>query len=309
MLTRPSFWFDQETSPKGEPHMSAAGKSGVQRHLTIAFPTKSPADAKALAEELPPLMADFAKVQDTLGIVHYSRFVVLGDNKTLLFLADIDGDADNLIEALAKSAGPVFDAIFGHVENPPPTPVASKSHAFFEWVTRHTAKPLTIYSACGNSSVQDIKSLARSTGITGSTEQRPLLNYLHIESGLKALTLEDLVLRATRSKMREGADSIGTLHFAHFVALPNNYLGFYTIFDGSFRKYIQDVTEKIGPVFDTLFEFVSDAPPTPVEKNANAFFKWVLANNLLPIGLYSAYPGLAVQDIKALLADAKQGAA
>ena len=80
-------------------------------------------------------MADFAKVQDTLGIVHYSRFVVLGDNKTLLFLADIDGDADNLIEALAKSAGPVFDAIFGHVENPPPTPIASKSHAFFEWVT------------------------------------------------------------------------------------------------------------------------------------------------------------------------------
>ena len=192
--------------------MSAAGKSGVQRHLTIAFPVKSPADAKALAEELPPLMADFAKVQDTLGIVHYSRFVVLGDNKTLLFLADIDGDADNLIEALAKSAGPVFDAIFGHVENPPPTPIASKSHAFFEWVTRHTAKPLTIYSACGNSSVQDIKSLARSAGITGSTEQRPLLNYLHIESGLKALTLEDLVLRATRSKMREGADSIGTLH-------------------------------------------------------------------------------------------------
>ena len=38
-----------------------------QSHLTIDFPIKGPANAKALTEELPPLMPDFAKVQDQLG--------------------------------------------------------------------------------------------------------------------------------------------------------------------------------------------------------------------------------------------------
>ena len=58
-----------------------------------------------------------------LGTVHFSRFMVKGDEK-LLFLADIDGEVDTHIERLVASAGPVFDAIFTHVEDPPATPVA-----------------------------------------------------------------------------------------------------------------------------------------------------------------------------------------
>ena len=95
-------------------------------HITIAFPMKSVADAKAIADELPPLMADFAKAQDAIGSVHYSRFLAWGD-KSLLFLADVDGDVEQLYGDLAKSAGTVFDAIFKHVEDPPPTPVANNS--------------------------------------------------------------------------------------------------------------------------------------------------------------------------------------
>ena len=38
--------------------------------------------------------------------------------------------------------------------------------------------------------------------------------------------------------MTEGADSVGTLHFAHFVPLADTHLGFFTIFDGTFEKYI-----------------------------------------------------------------------
>jgi hypothetical protein len=283
--------------------MSAPG-SVLQSHLSIAFPINSPDDAKTLAEKLPALMPDFFKAQDAVGTVHYSRFVILPD-ATLTFIADIDGEAEELLGNLAKSSGSIFDAIFEHVKDPPPTPVASNSEAFLQWVKHHQIKPLTVYSACGDSSVQEIKSCASAAGFTDTTEQHPLLHYLPIGSTLKAVVLEQLVLRATKGKMKEGADSIGTLHFAHFVALPNNHLGFFTIFDGSFEKYIQDFTDKIGPVFDTLFEFVSNPPPTPVEKNSDAFYKWAVANNLPPIGLYSAYPGLAVQDIKALLADRK----
>ena len=64
-----------------------------QSHLVLDFPIESPANAKALAEELPALMPDFAKAQDDLGTVHFSRFMVEGDQK-LLFLSDIDGEGD-----------------------------------------------------------------------------------------------------------------------------------------------------------------------------------------------------------------------
>ena len=96
-----------------------------QSHLVIDFPIKDPADAKALTEELPPLMPDLAKVQDDLGTVHFSRFMVEGDEK-LLFLSDIDGEGDQHIERLVERAGPLFDAIFEHVDDPPATPVAGK---------------------------------------------------------------------------------------------------------------------------------------------------------------------------------------
>jgi hypothetical protein len=283
--------------------MTATG-DGIQSHLSIAFPIKSPADAKALADNLLALMPDFAKAQDAVGTVHYSRFTILPNN-TLMFVADIDGEIDALIGSLATSSGPLFDAIFERVDNPPPTPVANNSEKFLDWAKQHQINPLIAYSACGNASVQTIKASAAAAGFKGSAEQHPLLNYLPIQSTLKAFALEQVVLRATQSKMGSGADSVGTLHFAHFVPLPDNHLGFFTIFDGSFQQYIQDFTDKIGPVFDTLFDFVIDPPPTPVAKNAQAFYQWEVANNLPPIGLYSAYPGLTVQDIKALLADSK----
>src|SRR5207302_1692850 len=159
-----------------------------------------------------------------------------------------------------------------------------------------------------NASVQDVKSAARAAGFTGSGEQHPLLISLPMKSKLKAFIFEEVVLKAAEKKMNEGADSVGTLHFAHFVPLADTHLGFFTIYDGTFDKYIQDFTEKIGPVFDLMFKYVSDPPPTPVAKNAKAFLDYSGASNRPAIGFYSAYPGLVVQDIRGLLADAKAGA-
>ena len=97
-----------------------------QSHLVIDFPIKGPAIAKALPEELPALMPDLAKAQDDLGaMVHFSRFMVEGDEK-LLFISDIDGEVDQHIERLVESAGPVFDGIFEHVDDAPATPVADE---------------------------------------------------------------------------------------------------------------------------------------------------------------------------------------
>src|SRR5882757_10955725 len=95
-----------------------------QNHFTVSFPLKSPVDAKLLVEQLPAMMPVLFRANDTIGTVHYSRFTVLSE-KTLLFLGDFDGEFGLLMADLAKLAGPVFDAILRHVDNPPPNPVAS----------------------------------------------------------------------------------------------------------------------------------------------------------------------------------------
>ena len=160
-----------------------------QSHLVVDFPIKGPANAKALTEELPPLMPDFAKTQDQLGTVHFSRFMVKGDEK-LLFLSDIDGEVDEHIERLVESAGPVLDAIFTHVDDPPATPVASNPQRVIKWLKYHVRDLLDTYFAYDDASVQDIKACARAAGFTGKTSQSPLLTYLSIKSRVQAFALK-----------------------------------------------------------------------------------------------------------------------
>ncbi len=274
-----------------------------QSHLTIDFPIKAPASARALPEELPSLMPDLAKAQDDLGDVHFSRFMVKGDEK-LLFLSDIDGEIDQHIERLVESAGPVFDAIFEHVDDPPATPVASNPQGVIKWLKHHVREPLDSYFAYEDASVQDVKASARAAGFTGNTSQGPLLTYMSIKSRLEAFSLK-LVGRRIRDESYKESDSIGTLHVAHWVPFEKSHIAFFTIYDGDFANYIQDFAEKNSLVFDTVFPHIIGAPPTPVGKNAQAFYQWALENNYPAIGFYSAYPGLGVQDVRALLADRK----
>ena len=272
-----------------------------QSHLVIDFPVRGPANAKALPEELPALMPDLAKAQDDLGTVHFSRFMVEGDEK-LIFVSDIDGEVDEHIERLVESAGPVFDAIFTHVADPPATPATSNPEVVDRWLKRHVREPLDTYFAYPDASVQDIKACARAAGFTGDAAQSPLLTYMHIKSRLQGFALR-LAARSIRDEGHEGSDAVGTLHFADWVAFEHNDLGFFTVYDGDFEKYFQDFADKISDVFDAVFAHVDGAPPTPVAKNAQAFYQWGLDNNYPAIGFYSAYPGLSVQDVRALLAD------
>ena len=206
-----------------------------QSHLAIDFPIKSPASAKALTEELPPLMPDFAKTQDDLGTVHFSRFMVKGDEK-LLFLSDIDGEIDDHIKRLVESAGPVFDFIFKHVEDPPATPVASNPERVIKWLKHHIREPIDTYFAFEDASVQDIKAAARAAGFTGNTQQSPWLTYMAFKSRLQGFALKLVGKALMGEKGHEVSDTIGTLHVAHWVPFENNHLGFFTIYDGSISR-------------------------------------------------------------------------
>ncbi len=273
-----------------------------QSHLVVDFPIRGPASAKALPEELPPLMPDLARAQDDLGTVHFSRFMVEGDEK-LLFLSDIDGEVDEHIERLVESAGPVFDAIFEHVDDPPSTPTDDNPQRVAKWLKRHVREPLDTYFAYDDATVQDIKASARAAGVKGNASQGLLLTYMSFKSRVQAFAVKLLAGALVGEKGHKAADSIGTLHVAHFVPFENNHIGFFTVYDGDVEKYFQDFADKTSFTFDALFPHVVGAPPTPVAKNAQAFYQWGLDNNYPPVGFYSAYPGLSVQDIRALLAD------
>ena len=274
-----------------------------QNHFTLAFPLKTPADAKTLAEELPPLMPAMFKAADTIGTIHYSRFTVLSD-KTLLFLGDFDGEFGELMGELAKRAGPVFDAIFQHVVDPPATPVADHADAFVEWAAEHILKAINLYTAYPGVTAQEIKVLAAAADVAGAGELHPFLVILPMKSKLAFIEVE-MILRARGHGTTKDLDKVGTPHFAQFVPLEDNQIGFFTVYDGSFDKYIADFTKNIGQVFDLLFKFTKGAPPSPCRKYLQEFIDFATGANRTPVGFYQAYPGLSVQDIHALIADAK----
>jgi len=98
----------------------------------------------------------------------------------------------------------------------------------------------------------------------------------------------------------KAGDEIGTLHFGTFVDLGNTQIGFFTIYDGDFRSYMNDFMKFIGPTFDELMKHMKNPAPTPVAKNPEEFIAWAAALQRDPILFYSAYPPLGVQDVKAL---------
>src|ERR1022692_1512281 len=278
-----------------------------QNHFTLSFPLKSAEDAKAIAEQLPLLMPGLFIVEDRIGTIHYSRFTVLSD-KTLLFLGDFDGEFCALMGDLAKNAGPVFDAIFQHVEMPPPSPVAANANAFVEWAAEHLLHPVNLYTAYPSVTVNEIKALADAADVAGAGELNPFLVILPTKSRIAFFEMQ-LLLRARGHGITTDLDTVGTPHFAQFVPLEDNQIGFFTVYDGDFDKYIADFTKNIGQVFDLLFKFTKGAPPSPCRKHLQEFIDFANGANRSPIGFYQAYPGLSVQDIHALIADSKAQAA
>src|SRR5271155_1860334 len=274
-----------------------------QSHFTLSFPLKSPADAVAIGEHLPPLMPGMFLANDAIGTIHYSRFTVLSE-KTLLFLGDFDGEFTQLMTDFASHAGPVFDAVFEHVEGPPPTPVVENADAFVEWCAEHLLHPLNLYSAYPDVTAKEIKAMAAAADVTGAGELHPFLVIIPGKSWLAYQEIQ-MLLRLRAGGITKDLDSVGTPHFAQFVPLEDRQVGFFTVYDGDFDTYIADFTKNIGEVFDLLFKFTKGAPPSPCRKHLQEFIDFAAGANRAPIGFYQAYPGLSVQDIHALIADSK----
>jgi hypothetical protein len=170
----------------------------------------------------------------------------------------------------------------------------------------HLLNPLNVYSAYPGVTVKEIKALATAAGAEGGGEQRPFLVILPTRSRLAFFEIQ-LLLRARSRGIQKDLDSVGTPHFAQFMPLEDNQIGFFTVYDGSFDDYIADFTKNIGGVFDIIFKFTKNPPPSPCRKHLQEFIDFAAGANREPIGFYQAYPGLTVQDVHALVADREAG--
>jgi hypothetical protein len=159
-------------------------------------------------------MPDLLRVEDAIGTVHYSRFTVLSE-KTLLFLGDFDGEFGQLMLELAKQAGPVFDAIFKRINNPPPTPVASNAEAFVEWAAEHLLHPAFVYSAYTGATAKQIKAMAAAADVKGASHPNVFLVILPSRSRLAFIEMQ-MLLRAMGmvGKVGRDLDKVGTPHSA-----------------------------------------------------------------------------------------------
>jgi hypothetical protein len=240
--------------------------------------------------------------QRTRRTLHYYRLIAT-DDTNFIFIAEYDGEFEAILRAMATKLGPVFDSILSHIVAPPPMPVANNADAFVDWAVENQISPFTVYEAYPGVTVQEIKSRAEAAGVTldeSGVQQRPLLVVMPMKSRL-AMAAVRMGVSVLNRYISKGGDDVGTVHFAHLVSLANNQLGFFTIYDGDFEKYMQDFAERLGPAFDLIFKFTVNPPPTPTSKNALAFSHWVKAHDLAPIAFYSGYPGLQVQDIRELM--------
>jgi hypothetical protein len=284
-------------------NLSPAGEV-KQSHLTLTFPMKSSADCAAAKEKIPSLVPELYRGADAMGTIHYCRFIEL--NGTIYLLADFDGELEPILEDLAKYLGPVLDPLLVHVSEPPLTPVSSNATVFGKWARVHCIEEMAEYVACPGATVKKIKSLAAAAGIepekyTG--QQLPLLPMMPMKGRLSMLAVEG-VFKVFYGPLKKGADGVGTVHFVHLVEFPGQLIGFFTVYDGPWDKYLQDFATNLGPAFDLLFQFTTDRPPFPTSKHASEFSQWVFDHELKPLAFYAAYPGLQVQDIKAMLVDA-----
>jgi hypothetical protein len=279
----------------------------TQSHLTLGFSLQPETDTAELVAELERAMPLLYKAADELGTVHYARFTLLS-RKTLLFLSDFDGAFAQLMISLATTAGSVFDTILAHVVGAPPTPVTGNAATFAAWADGQLVRPINLYTAYPDATAKQIKGLASAAGVTGASEQRPFLVVLPTRSRFSFAILQ-LIMRARGSQLSKDLDSVGTPHFAQFVPLEDNQIGFFTVYDGDFDTYIADFTKNIGNVFDLIFKFTKNPPPSPCRKHLQEFIDFAAGASRAPIGFYQAYPGLTCQDIRALISDSRSPAA
>jgi hypothetical protein len=100
---------------------------------------------------------------DTIGTVHFARWVVLPDGNDggrLLFASNFDGPWDDYIRDFAAQSADSFDAIYSNCEGWP-AGGARDLDAFKAYIRRHELQPDVYYRAYPQATVKQVKSALR----------------------------------------------------------------------------------------------------------------------------------------------------
>src|SRR5207247_7888955 len=113
---------------------------------------------------------------------------------------------------------------------------------------------------------REIKALASAADVHDASEQRPFLVILPIKSAIAFAEVKLLLLARGKGTTKD-LDKVGTPHFAQFVPLEDNQIGFFTVYDGTFEIYIAEFTKNIDHVFDLFVNSTMHAQPSPCRKH------------------------------------------
>jgi len=98
----------------------------VMSPANLIVPIKSWLEVKELTAVVHFKARQAARDSDTVGTLHFDRWVDLHDHNQVAFFSAFDGDFSKYIQDFAKYIGPFFDALFKHVLNAPPNAECSK---------------------------------------------------------------------------------------------------------------------------------------------------------------------------------------
>ena len=126
---------------------------------------------------------------------------------------------------------------------------------------------------------------------------RPNPDLLSIET--------ELLLKARGRGITKDLDTVGTPHFAQFIPLEDNQIGFFTVYDGYFDNVHRRLHQEHWRSIRSAIQVHQGSAAVALQEASSGVHRLRGGANRAPIGFYQAYPGLTVQDIKALIADSK----
>jgi hypothetical protein len=156
------------TGQMSETNAGSTASETVQTPLTLVMTIRSPDDYAALRttigelQSLPREQNPIITALDTIGTVHFARFVFI-DETRLAVITTFDGDFGDYINDFVDHIGDVFNVLLTHMEDAPPLPVQQHRQELLNFIRRYDLGCLPpFYSAYPQRTVLDI--LAAPTG-------------------------------------------------------------------------------------------------------------------------------------------------
>jgi cytochrome P450 len=118
-----------------------------QSPLTVIMKVKEPVSVHA--EALKTIIKFGAPIVEKklndAKLVHFASFLFIENDTKLVLQTVYDRDFDAYIEYFALQIGPLFDLVFAHIEDAPPSPVSEFPKEFVDTMRRYNAQPVAGY--------------------------------------------------------------------------------------------------------------------------------------------------------------------